>query len=494
MPILSSHHAVQAARWTGVGLLTLLAGCMMHPEGTAEQREELKAAGRPYDQPVEKRELPELPMPATWQDVLRRALLANGDLEAAYHEWHAANERIDMVSYWPNSNLNLGFSYMFSPGNIKAWDRTTVTAQPDPSAPLKLPQQAKQGGQVALDQARELGEKFRAAKFRIQKQVLNSYLDLALMEEDLRIGQENCELLKQVLVNARSRVQGGAPQQDLIKAQVQVHLAENMLQSEQAQTASMRAMLNGMMGRPADAALTLPARLPEARDIPVADDRLIAVGVERNPELAGLAQQVAGRKDAVELAKMQFLPSINPTAGFTGSLSQSLGAMVMLPTTIPMINAQIRESKAMLEASAAMLRQTRSERAASFVATLYALRNAERQEAFYRQTILPMTRQLLTSSRQDYASGRVGMVELIDAQRTLLDVRRTASQFHIEREKRLAELEELAGVDVETLAANAATQPTMQAATQPATQAMTSGVQVHHEGAKTQSATKSSHE
>jgi outer membrane protein, heavy metal efflux system len=212
--------------------------------------------------------------------------------------------------------------------------------------------------------------------------------------------------------------------------------------------------------RPADAALVLPGQLPEDRQIPVADDRLIAVGVEQNPELAGLAQQVAGRKDAVELAKMQFLPSINPTGAFTGSVSQSLGAMVMLPTTIPMINASIRESKAMLEASDAMLRQTRADRGASFVATLYALRSAERQEEFYRQTILPATRNLLTASRQDYVSGRVGLVELIDAQRTLLDVRRTAAQFHIEREKRLAELEELAGVDVETLAVRAATQAT----------------------------------
>ncbi len=447
-------------RWAVLAVPLIVGGCMMHPEGTAGQRDELNAVGKAYAQPVEKREIPEVPVPATWQDVLRRACLTNGELEAAYHEWHAANERIDVVSYWPNSNLNLGFSYMFSPGNIKAWDRTTVTAQPDPSASLKLPQQARQGGQVALDAAREAGEKFRATKFRIQRQVLGSYLDLALMEEDIRIGQENCELLRRVLDNARSRVQGGAPQQDLIKAQVQLHLAENMLQSQQTQTASMRAMLNGMMARPADAALVLPGHLPDGRTISVDDDKLIAAGVEKNPELGGLAQQVAGRKDAVELAKMQFLPSINPTAGFTGSLSQSLGSMVMLPTTIPMINAQIRESKAMLEASAAMLRQTRSERAASFVATLYALRNAERQEAFYSQTILPAARNLLTASRQDYVSGRVGLVELIDAQRTLLDVRRTAAQFHIEREKRLTDLEELAGVDVETLATQATTQPT----------------------------------
>ena len=447
-----------AVRWAVVAIPLTFTGCMMHPEGTAAHREELKAAGKVYERPVDQRNVPEVPDPATWQDVVQRAFLANGDLEAAYHEWHAANERIDMASYWPNSNLSLGFDYMFSKEKMKAWDRTTLSAGFDPSMPLKLPQQAKQSGQVALDAARAAAAKFRAAKFRIQRQVLIAYLDLALMEEDLRIGQENCELLRRVMQNARSRVQGGAPQQDLLKAQVQLHLAENMLQNEQSQVAAMKAMLNGMLVRPADAPLVLPVQLPQDRQIPVGDDRLIAVGVEQNPELAGLAQQVAARKDAVDLAKMQFLPSINPAGAITGSISQSLGAMVMIPTTIPMINASIREAKAMLEASDAMLRQTRADRAAGFVATLYALRSAERQEDFYSNTILPAARALMTASRQDYVSGRVGLVELIDAQRTLLDVRRTAAQFHIEREKRLAELEELAGVDVETLAAKATTQ------------------------------------
>jgi hypothetical protein len=36
-------------------------------------------------------------------------------------------------------------------------------------------------------------------------------------------------------------------------------------------------------------------------------DRLIAVGVDENPELAGLARQVAGRIDAIELARLAYL-------------------------------------------------------------------------------------------------------------------------------------------------------------------------------------------
>jgi outer membrane protein TolC len=149
---------------------------------------------------------------------------------------------------------------------------------------------------------------------------------------------------------------------------------------------------------------------------------------------------------------MAYIPDINPMAAFTGGASQMVGAMVVLPTTIPEIRGRIDEARAMLRASEAMLRQTRSDRAAGFVAALYALRNAERQAAVFRETILPRAQQALAASRQSYATGTGSFTDLIDSQRTLLDVRLMVAEAQVEREKRLAELEALAGVDVETLA------------------------------------------
>src|SRR5439155_25621332 len=123
----------------------------------------------------------------------------------------------------------------------------------------------------------------------------------------------------------------------------------------------------------------------------------------------------------------------------------------ILPTTIPAIKASIAEARAMLRATQAMARQTRLERGAAFVAALYALRNAETQVALFRDTVLPKAEQALASSRQAYSAGQVGFIELIDSQRTLLDVRLMIAQARIAREKQLAELESLAGIDVETL-------------------------------------------
>lgn len=445
-------------------------GCVLTPAGTAQEQCKLDQH-RQFERPLAQRNMPPLPRPATWQDVLRHAFLANGELESAYFEWQAAMTRIDQAASWPNSSLMVGYSYMFSGGNLKSWDRSTFAFGPDPSMNLQLPIKPAQAGKVALQDARAAGYRFLALKFDLQRRVLYAYYDLALVEERIRIQSENVKLLQQVSESARARVQAGAPQQDLLKSQIEYRMAENELRNIETDARSARAMLNGLLSRPPEAPLDLPPALPAARTVPTDDARLIAMGVSQNPELAALAAQVVGRQDAVELARLRYIPDINPQFAFTGELSQAVGVAVMLPTNLPAIKGAIAESQAMLRSSQATSRQTCRDRAASFVAALYFMRNAQRQAEFFQNPILPLSEQAMNSSRVAYTAGTVSYSDLIDSQRTLLNVRLMTAQARIEREKRLAELESLAGTDIETLAG--CPQPTSAPATMPASQPAT---------------------
>lgn len=428
-----------------------VSGCVLAPHGTLEEQAKLESVAPIYETPVEGRPLPGLRGHVSWRDALRRAFFANGELESAYFEWKAAYPRIDQAATWPNSNVALSFSYMFSSENMKAWDRTTIGAGFDPSMNLSLPIKVEKAGEVALEGARQAGERLRAVKFELQRKVLSAYLDLALTEEKARIERDNLTLLRQLSDSAASRAQAGGPLQDLLKIQIEADRAQNELANLESEANSMRSTLNGMLARDAKAPLRLPPNLPAARPIRASDARLLEVAVDQNAELAGLARQVAGRQNAVELARLAYLPDLIPSGSVTGSVSQVVSTMVMLPTKLPAIRAAIVEAGAMLRSSEAMLRQTEKDRAASFVANLYFMRNAERQIALYQKRIVPATEQLVTASRNEYAVGTVAFADLIDSQRTLISVRRTVAQVRVEREKRLAELEALAGVDVETL-------------------------------------------
>lgn len=435
----------------GFSLISGVTGCVLAPEGTLQEQAKLDEVASRFEPPAETRELPVVPMRATWRDVLHRAFLANGELESAYFEWKGALARIDQVATWPNTNVAVGFSYMFSRENMKFWDRVTIGAGFDPSMNLSLPIKVQTAGEVALEAARQASEKFRAVKFDLQRRVLAAYLELALTEEKIRIERENLTLLQLLSDSAATRAQAGGPLQDLLKAQIESQIAKNEVANLEAEARSMRGMLNGMLARDAKTPLRLPPSLPAPRPVAADDARLIAVGVEQNPELAGLARQVAGRTDAIELARLAYLPDIIPSASVTGSISQVVAAMVMLPTKLPAIRAAVGEAEAMARSTEATLRQTTQDRAASFVANLYIMRNAERQMELYLKRVVPAAHQLVDSSRSAYAAGTVGFADLIDSERTLISVRRLLAQVRIEREKRLAEIEALAGVDIETL-------------------------------------------
>src|SRR5690242_1430162 len=88
----------------------LLGGCVLEPRGTKQEQSRLSEAGKAFEPTIDRRALPELPSPATWSDVLQRAFLSNGDLEAAYFQWKAALQRIPQVANYPNTNLAPSFS------------------------------------------------------------------------------------------------------------------------------------------------------------------------------------------------------------------------------------------------------------------------------------------------------------------------------------------------------------------------------------------------
>ena len=453
-----------------VGALLGAGGCVLAPKEAKEEQARLDEAETVYRRPFEKRQLADLSAEPTWRDVLRRAFLANGDLEAAYHEWAMAVSRIQQAGSYPNSPVSLGFEYMFSDESMKSWDRTTISAGFDAGESLLLPNKVYQSGKVATRDAQAAGERFAAAKFDLQRRVLNAWIDYALLAEQVRIQRENTSLLKLLNETAAGRVRAGGAQQDLLRTDIEYRMGEDELRTMESELPRMRAMLNAMLGRAPDAPLTPPAHLPEPRPVPADDASLLSVGVAANPELRALAFETSGRRNALERARMEYLPDVNPFAAVTGDVEQVIGVDVMLPTVLPRIKGMVKEARADLRRVQAMARQTRLDRAAEYVAAVYALRNSERQAALFEKQVLPNAQRVLDSVRQSYSAGTGAYLDLIEAQRTLLDVRLTMAEAKAAREKNLADLEALAGTDIETIAASTR-QSTTQPTTAPATQA-----------------------
>jgi outer membrane protein TolC len=209
--------------------------------------------------------------------------------------------------------------------------------------------------------------------------------------------------------------------------------------------------MNALVGRPAGAPVPLPQALPPPRPLPASDEELLRLAAERSPELAALARQVAGGEEVLSLAKQQYIPDLGLSFSITGSISQTVGGMLVIPLRLEAIQAAIAQARAGIRAAEAAKAQYERDLAASFILNLNVLQNDERQVALFEEQILPRMREALQLLQTAHAAGRSTYLDLLEAQRTLLDARLAAAQLRMEREKALAAIETWSAVDVEVM-------------------------------------------
>ncbi|MBM4265975.1 MAG: TolC family protein [Deltaproteobacteria bacterium] len=439
-------------------LVLFLEGCVLAPRGTDEERARVARAGAAWVAPAQDRALPELPAEPAWSDVLRRAFLANGDLEAAYLDWRAAVERIDVAAGYPNTNVALGYQYLFSGDDLKGWDRSTFTIGSDPMQNLSFPTKVMAAGREALAEARAAGERFGAARLELQQRVLTAWWEYALLAERIRIEREALALVGLSAAGARARLGAGASARELLALEVERRLAEDGVRRLEADVIAHRARLNALLARPAGEPLALPSRLPEPRALLIGDRELLATAAARNPALAALDREIEARTGGVERAYQEFIPDVNPFAGFTGGIEQIAGVMASLPARVPILLGMVREARTRLARAEATHRQASSDTEAAVLATLAALRDRERQMALLEGEVRPLADRAAANARAAYESGALDVGELIEAEQLVLEIDLLEAEARTAREIRLAELEALIGFDVETVArADAAT-------------------------------------
>jgi outer membrane protein TolC len=82
---------------------------------------------------------------------------------------------------------------------------------------------------------------------------------------------------------------------------------------------------------------------------------------------------------------------------------------------------------------------------ASIRAIAFRLRTIAEQASLYEKVLLPQTEQALSSTEAAYSTGSLGVLELLDSERMLLDARLGLAQFESDQWKTMAEMERAIG-------------------------------------------------
>jgi cobalt-zinc-cadmium efflux system outer membrane protein len=253
---------------------------------------------------------------------------------------------------------------------------------------------------------------------------------------------------------ASARYESGlAPQQDVIRAQVELTGIRGELLSLEAEQDALRATLNAILGRGPDAPLAMPQRLRAPPAVARIDAEFLADRVRgSNPQVTVEDARIRVAERNRELAHRNRYPDVTAAISPIQMGSRIAEWEVMFEVTIPLQQESRRrqeaEASAMLEAARLRRQALENRLVGELMENLAALRAAQRTEILASASLLPQAEATLQSALAAYETGKVDFATLLDAQRQVRKARVDRLKAQLEAQLRLAAIERILGEDL----------------------------------------------
>lgn len=316
-----------------------------------------------------------------------------------------------------------------------------------------LPGWGKRGRRegVASAAAEESGFRAELAWSEVAAQVRSFWTQSWRFGQSLAVTRELKDLMRGVEETARRRYALGlAPQQDVLRAQVELSLLDGELAQMEADLHAQLARLNSLLARDPDARLMVPEVLPALPPVDhVRHLQLAARLKEKNPlRLAEGARAEAAERNR-EVVRDARTPDYRLGLGAIQMGNRVAGWELMLEVNIPLQQGTRRAQEAEADAMAAAARSRRQAAENLVLADLaHAVTDyetARRLEALASQSLAPQAEVALQSALAAYENGRLDFATLLDAQRQLRQARLARIKAHADAHLRLAEIEKAVG-------------------------------------------------
>jgi cobalt-zinc-cadmium efflux system outer membrane protein len=284
----------------------------------------------------------------------------------------------------------------------------------------------------------------------VRRALREQFFGLLAAEERVRLAESVVEIATRVRDAAQARFDAGAvPRLEVMQADLGLGRAEADLEAARSGRSAAQATLNGVLNMPPQQALTLQGSLGDHTNAPSLAEATV-IAATSNTDLVGLDRQIEIEGRRLELLRAQRTPV--PTFSFS-ALFNSPGDFDVAPggsvnVGLPLFNRNQGEIAASI-ATTAQLRGQRDAIRRTVENDVYAatarVEAARRQAQTFQQRLVPVATELESLSEESYQAGRISVLGVLDAQRSLRDLSRDALQAALDLQMALAELEDLLG-------------------------------------------------
>jgi outer membrane protein TolC len=373
---------------------------------------------------------PELDERSSLDDCLRYAARRSPELKSAFYRWQAALERAPQVSALPDPRLTYGVFLNEVETRVGPQEQRIAVAQTLPwFGKLELREA------MADEAAAAEWHRLQATMLELFWRVRRSYYRLYDLRGAIELTAENVQLLRQLeeIALARYRV-GSASYADVIRIQVEHGKLEDRLLELEDRRRPLGARLNAELNRAPEAPTPWPETVPQAQ-MEISEGGLRAALLSANPRLGALARQIERERTAAALAHKDAWPDVTVSLDYivTGeaansSISESgddaviAGVSVNLPIWREKYEAGVREALKRRLSTASLRQQTESRLLAELEEAIFEYRDARRKAELYGGELVPRARESLESSLRAYETTAATFLDLLDAERVLLEL------------------------------------------------------------------------
>jgi outer membrane protein TolC len=413
----------------------IAAGCSGVPTQSERQaRGKLQTVTQAYQPGDHRAPLPALSTNATLATLLTYAMFNQPRVEAAYYDYAAAVERVTVERSLPDPRLTLEM------------DIQSVVTVVMPGLMTEVPWIKKlrlRADRVSAESEAKY-HVFESAVLQTAYDVKRPYFQLHFLSERLRISREMLALLGELEQSARALTEASkVTLQDVLRAQIEQDRLKTAIANLEDSRKPLLAQLKAALGLRADQPdPPVPAAL-ESTPLDLDPEKVYAAALSRNPRLKALEAEVRQTEADIQLALQSRRPDFNIGIEADAKASPLMyrpSLSVTLPIWRDKLAAEAASARAGKQAAAARLSAEQIQFVADFAAKAFTYREATRNLKLLTESLLSKARLSLDVARAGYTAGRVDFINLLDAERTLLDFELAAADARLQRELALAEL------------------------------------------------------
>jgi len=439
------------------GLIFSLTGCVTKPpaESHAGAQSPARSATSipPADTPKPPAPVPTIKEPAgalTLREALALALTESPELASFAWQARANEARILQASLRPNPELGLQVEDVLGTGDFSGGQEAQIT--------LQLSQVIELGGKRAArtelaSQARGVTRsEYELKRVEVLGDVTQRFIQVVANQHALDLALTNRQLAEDALCTVQERVTAGKGSAlEERKAQVALARGELLVEGARHELKTARKKLAASWRSPRPVFERAEADLFARKPVP--NFEAFAGRISQSPEIARWVSEKKLREAEIKLADARRVPNVTVGGGLRrlqGFDDEALVFGVSMPLQLFDRNqGGVAEARALLGRTEAE-QQAAAVRLGMVLLGLYEemAHDAHIMEEVQTE-ILPKAEDALVISRDGFAQGRFSYLEVLDAQRTIFDVKqeyiRAATSYH----QFLVEMERLTGQPIE---------------------------------------------